>query len=105
MIDYQKEKILCEICNKKYKSMGSLNIHISSSHPDVSPIEYYTKNLNIKSDGKCRFCGEMAQFKGFTKGFLNVCNNIKCIKKTGMKFWSSGKTITEKKKNNNQKMY
>lgn len=62
--------------------MKSLNLHVSSSHKEITPREYYTKYLNDKSDGKCKFCGDKAQFKGFTKGFLNVCNNIKCIKKT-----------------------
>jgi len=95
MIDYQKGKTSCEICNKEYKSMKSLNVHISSSHKEMSPIEYYLKYLNIKSDGKCRFCGEMAQFKGFTKGFLNVCTNIKCIKKSFAPFSKEYKMVID----------
>lgn len=95
MIDYQKGKTSCEICNKEYKSMKSLNLHISSSHKEMSPIEYYLKYLNIKSDGKCRFCGEMAQFKGFTKGFLNVCTNIKCIKKSFAPFSKEYKMVID----------
>lgn len=95
MIDYQKGKTSCEICNKEYKSMKSLNVHISSSHKEMSPIEYYLKYLNIKSDGKCRFCGEIAQFKGFTKGFLNVCTNIKCIKKSFAPFSKEYKMVID----------
>lgn len=75
--------------------MKSLNLHISSSHKEMSPIEYYLKYLNIKSDGKCRFCGEMAQFKGFTKGFLNVCTNIKCIKKSFAPFSKEYKMVID----------
>lgn len=69
----------CQICNSKFKSIGA---HISSKHRDINPDEYYIKFINPQCDGKCKFCGSPAQFKGISKGFLNICKDSSCVKKS-----------------------
>ena len=72
----------CKICKKKLNSLGALQKHISMSHREESPSNYYILYINQDVDGKCKFCGDPAQFIGFTKGFMNICKNKECYKKS-----------------------
>lgn len=81
MIDYQKP-LDCKLCKKKFGSLHGLNTHVVASHKDIASLDYYVKYMELNSDGRCKFCGNPAQFKGFTKGFLNICLNQSCVKKS-----------------------
>lgn len=48
-------KIICQICGKKYTSIGSLNKHIAISHRNIDPIEYYIEFINPTAVKYCRF--------------------------------------------------
>ena len=82
VLDSIMEKLICKICNKDFNNAGGLNKHTSSQHKDISPVSYYAKYINPLDSGKCKFCGSEAQFKGFTKGFLNICQDQSCVKKS-----------------------
>src|SRR5574343_18584 len=72
----------CQICNKGFKDPNGLNKHISASHCDIDPIEYYMEFVNPSAVRYCRFCGKPAQFNGFTKGFKINCKDPICVNKS-----------------------
>jgi very-short-patch-repair endonuclease len=72
----------CQFCDKSFKTPGGLGTHVTSSHKDIRTEDYYLKFINPNQDGKCKFCGKEAQFKGLSRGFLNICKSPVCVKKS-----------------------
>jgi hypothetical protein len=72
----------CKCCDRSFDKLGKLQLHITSKHKEIKLSEYYIKYLDTLSNGKCKFCGEDAKFKGFTAGFQIICNKTECLNKS-----------------------
>lgn len=70
----------CELCNKEFKSLQSLGLHLSHSHKDISHKEYYDKYLKKDGDGICPVCGKETKWKGGLHGYARTCS-ISCGQK------------------------
>lgn len=70
--------IKCGICDKEFKNIRLLSIHINNHHKDISKIEYYLKYLNNSISSKCEMCGKEKIFYGLKKGYKKYCND--CVK-------------------------
>ncbi len=77
----ESNPIKCEICDRKFKSLGSLQLHLGS-HRNIDLERYYINFINHNANTECRFCRNPAQFKGFTKGYMRICKDIECYKKS-----------------------
>jgi hypothetical protein len=88
--------IKCCICDKEFKNIRLLSIHISKYHKDISKEDYYNKYLNIDNLGKCKICNKQLQFKNLTIGYSLYCSGS-CISKDS--------DIKNKKKQNNLNKY
>lgn len=59
----------CKICNKKLKV---LQTHITSTHKEITPKQYY--DLFLKGhDNKCTVCNKETEFIGITAGYKKLC--------------------------------
>lgn len=72
----------CNICEKEFNSLRSLNTHFSMSHKDKNLQDYYLRYINPTSESLCKFCNSPAKFKGFTRGFHIICEKEDCFKKS-----------------------
>lgn len=72
----------CQFCDKSFKTPGGLGIHLTNAHKEISSEEYYIKFINPAQNGKCKFCEDPAQFKGLSRGFLNICKSPSCVSKS-----------------------
>jgi len=69
----------CEICERTFKNLLSLQRHFSQSHKITSK-EYYDAYLKDCSEGIC-FCGEETNYKNISLGYYKFCSN-KCVSKS-----------------------
>ena len=76
------KKIKCELCDKEFKGIKSLAIHLSLAHKDINHKEYYDKYLKKENEGKCYFCGEPSIFKNLSIGYHRICGSKECVGKT-----------------------
>jgi hypothetical protein len=72
----------CNLCDKEFNSLESLNKHFSMSHKDKSTRDYYLEYINPSVNTLCKFCKNPAKFKGFTKGFHIICESKECFRKS-----------------------
>lgn len=86
IIKIKKEKnknIKCKICDKKYKTLKGLGIHIVQFHGNGNKNikqKYYDKYLKKEpTDGICKTCGKETKFLLLTKGY-NIYCNTRCSK-------------------------
>lgn len=64
----------CEICNRKFESLRTLGIHISTTH-GMSKQEYYDRFLKRdKNEGKCLECGKQTSFITLVRGYRMFCS-------------------------------
>ena len=72
--------LICEECERTYKKLQSLSIHIHLKH---NIKEYYDKWLKEENEGKCKICGGETEFQNLKEGgYRNCCSN-KCSKEYG----------------------
>lgn len=64
--------IKCKVCNREFKSVHSIAIHLRNLH-DLSQKEYYDKYLKSKNDGLCKICGKPTKFLSLSKGYKDCC--------------------------------
>ncbi len=67
----------CEICNKEYKSLKSLGLHLSHTHKDIDKHQYYDNYLRKENEGICPVCGKLTRYKGGLNGYERTCS-ISC---------------------------
>lgn len=111
--------IKCELCNREFKSLQSLGLHLSHSHKDVSHKDYYDTHLKKEGDGICPVCGKPTKWKGGLHGYARTCS-ISCgqkhpetrdkLSKTNMERYGAtnpygSKQIREQIENTMQKRY
>lgn len=65
----------CEICNRKFETIKSLQTHISHGHKINSKI-YYDKYLKKINEGIC-YCGNKTNYKNMNLGYHEYCSR-KC---------------------------
>lgn len=67
--------IICKICQKEYKNLSGLGVHIKITH-QMSTKEYYDKYIQINPN-KCKICGNLTQFVNMNTGYRPFCSR-KC---------------------------
>lgn len=72
--------IKCELCNREFKSLRSLGLHLTHSHKDISHKEYFDTYMKKDSDGICPVCGNPTKFKGGLHGYARTCS-VSCGQK------------------------
>jgi very-short-patch-repair endonuclease len=85
-IEKEKEfskKIICKICERKFKDFRTLGIHLNQTHGDYKREfvkEYYNNYLKKDSiEGICKTCGKETKFANLSYGYYKHCNT-KCSK-------------------------
>jgi uncharacterized C2H2 Zn-finger protein len=91
---------ICEECNKTFKNMQRLSVHIKNEHKYK---KYYDKWLKEKGEGLCKSCGKKTLFISFKKqGYKKTC----CSRCMGL--YNSSKLTSksiEKRKQTNKEKY
>ena len=72
--------IKCMLCNREFKSLKSLGLHLSHSHKDITHKYYYDTYLKNEGDGICPVCKKPTKFKGGLHGYARTCS-ISCGQK------------------------
>ena len=72
--------IKCEICNREFKSLRSLGLHLSFSHKEINHKDYYDNYMKTENDGICPVCGNSTKWKGGLHGYARTCS-ISCGQK------------------------
>jgi len=67
----------CKICNKEFKSLKGVALHIGKKH-DITTTEYYLKFLG--NQVYCKHCGKPTKLKNIIHGFQTFCNLYCCNK-------------------------
>jgi len=75
----QKNLFVCEECDKTFKTVKGLSIHIRHSHNGEYK-KYYDKWLKSKNDSNCKICGNKTKFQTLIHGYKFCCSK-KCSKK------------------------
>lgn len=78
--------MICALCDKSFKSLGS---HLKHSHSIADLKDYYDAFIKRENEGVCEKCGETTTFRGLSKGYLRFCS-LKCS-------CSSAETILKRK--------
>jgi len=97
--------IKCELCNKNFKTLFSLSIHLThqKSTCKTNVKEYYNKYLRKENEGICKFCNKETSFaslvKGYPKDICVHCRNLKPESKKIRKENKLKKTNEKKIKN------
>lgn len=94
------KKFKCEICNRKFKSLRGLGIHIDLSHGNKdekiykkATMEYYDKYLKTNpKEGSCEICGNSTSFSTLSNGYYKYCS-IKCAASTWIEDMKNGKAV------------
>ena len=71
----------CKICNKEFKNISGLSIHLSKSHKIILPKNYYDIWIKQNEDGKCQICHKETQYgveynfqrEKFKKKYNKIC--------------------------------
>lgn len=64
--------MLCEICNKEFKSYYALSAHIKSH--DMNSKNYYDLYLKLPNEGICSNCNNYTRFVSISKGYKTTCS-------------------------------
>ena len=69
--------MICDICNKEFKTYVGLSCHIRQSH-NISSKEYYDKYIKKEGEGFCEMCQKPTSFRNLHIGYSRFCSK-KCI--------------------------
>ena len=69
---------MCGICEREFKSLNALGLHIYYSHKDITLKQYYDKFLKKEGEGLCKNCRNETKFITLGKGYNKFCSS-KCI--------------------------
>jgi csr/mutH/archaeal HJR family nuclease len=69
--------MICNICNKEFKTYVGLSCHIRQSHNTTSQ-EYYDKYIRKEGEGFCNVCQKPTSFRNFHIGYSRFCCG-KCV--------------------------
>jgi hypothetical protein len=64
--------MICDICNKEFKTYVGLSCHIRQCH-DISSKEYYDKYIKKEEEGFCKVCQKPISFRNFHVGYSRFC--------------------------------
>jgi hypothetical protein len=96
----------CKVCNEQFRSLGSLQMHLSKSHnfTNLQLKEYYDSFYKKETEGLDPFTGGKTKFIGLTKGYSRFDgspeSNRKKIASSTLEYWVvvKGYTIDEARK-------
>lgn len=69
--------MICDICNKEFKTYVGLSCHIRQSH-NITSQEYYDKYIRKEGEGFCNVCQKPTSFRNFHIGYSRFCCG-KCV--------------------------
>ena len=69
--------MICDICNKEFKTYVGLSCHIRQSH-NMTSQDYYNKYIRKEGEGFCNVCQKPTSFRNFHIGYSRFCSK-KCI--------------------------
>lgn len=69
--------MICDICNKEFKTYVGLSCHIRQSH-NITSQEYYDKYIRKDGEGFCNVCQKPTSFRNFHIGYSRFCCG-KCV--------------------------
>ena len=69
--------MICDICNKEFKTYVGLSCHIRQSH-NISSKEYYDEYIKKEGEGFCEICQKPTSFRNLHIGYSRFCSK-KCI--------------------------
>lgn len=69
--------MICDICNKEFKTYVGLSCHIRQSH-NITSQEYYDKYIRKEGEGFCNVCQKQTSFRNLHIGYSRFCSK-KCI--------------------------
>lgn len=69
--------MICDICNKEFKTYVGLSCHIRQSH-NITSQEYYDKYIRKEGEGFCNVCQKPTSFRNFHIGYSRFCCS-KCV--------------------------
>lgn len=69
--------MICDICNKEFKTYVGLSCHIRQSH-NITSQEYYDKYIRKEGEGFCEMCQKPTSFRNLHIGYSRFCSK-KCI--------------------------
>lgn len=78
--------VKCKICNKEFKSLKSLSIHLrhnygKNGHPETIQNYYDLFMRQGKNEDICVICGKTTNFVSLKKGYYETCGNSSCAQK------------------------
>lgn len=91
----QNKKVKCEICDREFKSLKALSIHLSKCHHENSQSYYDKYFLQDNSDKNCLNCGKKTSFQGLIKGYARYCSPM-CVGRCELSKEKSKKTNFKK---------
>lgn len=75
VIDYP---LVCQLCNRGFKSKSVLNRHIIKEHKEITTEEYYIRYFNVIPKN-CEFCNKRAKWLGIK--YAPTCGSAECVSK------------------------
>ena len=69
--------MICDICNKEFKTYVGLSCHIRQSH-NMTSQEYYDKYIKKEGEGFCEMCQKPTSFRNLHIGYSRFCCG-KCV--------------------------
>lgn len=69
--------MICDICNKEFKTYVGFSCHIRQSH-NITSQEYYDKYIRKEGEGFCNVCQKPTSFRNFHIGYSRFCCS-KCV--------------------------
>ena len=64
--------MICDICNKEFKTYVGLSCHIRQSH-NITSQEYYDKYIRKEGEGFCNVCQKPTFFRNLHIGYSRFC--------------------------------
>jgi hypothetical protein len=72
--------IKCSICNRGFKDLKGLQIHLTKKHENINIEQYYLENIGKQTE--CFFCKKEGRFISIDSGYRNLCESEECIRKS-----------------------
>ena len=69
--------MICDICNKEFKTYVGLSCHIRQSH-NMTSQDYYNEYIRKEGEGFCEMCQKPTSFRNLHIGYSRFCSK-KCI--------------------------
>ena len=64
----------CNICNKEFKTIKGIAIHIVQFHKYKISLYYDQYCKTDKDDGFCKTCGKKTRFNNLRDGYITYCS-------------------------------